>query len=149
MAFRHYLIFGVILTAVALVIIYYPSEKKRIRKVIDGCIESVLSENADNLMGHISFNYSDDRGGSYIQIKKRMELIFNRFDDFDIAVDIMNIRVEEGKAVADLKVNMIASHGTDRGYLIGDAAGPEDMKIYLEKSPYEWKVYKVENAGKR
>jgi hypothetical protein len=134
----------ILFTAVILVYVLYPTEKKRIKKIIESCREAVKNENINLLMEHISFNYSDDYGGSYLQLKKRMELAFNRFDDIDITADIMNIAIEDKQADAEIKMSVIASEGNNRGYLIGDAGSDQDIKLYLEKSPFEWKVIKVE-----
>ena len=143
------LLLMVILIAASLVVIYYPSEKKRVKKVIHRCIESVLHEDVDHLMEPVSFNYRDDFGGSYAGLRKRAELIFNRFDDFDMTADIMNVTVEGKQAEAVLKVSIIASEGNERGYLVGDAGGNEDIKVFFEKSPYEWKVIKIERGMNR
>ncbi len=132
----------IIVIAIAL----FPSEKKRIKKVIYNCKEAVIMEDIADLMEYISFNYNDEYGGSYLQLKKRVELTFKRFHDFDISIDIMKIAIDGKGATTDLEVSVIASEGNERGYLVGDAGGPQDVKVYFEKSAYEWQVVKIEGV---
>lgn len=139
----------VIVIAVTGVIALIPTDEKRIRKVIHSTKKAITGEDLEMMMDHISFNYSDEHGGSYLRLKKRAEAAFKRYDSFDITVDIMNIRVEDEKSKAWLKVSVIASEGDDRGYFIGDAGGAEDFNVYLEKSPYEWKIIKMESVVKQ
>ena len=144
MSRTRFFICAVILLAFVLGLVFYPSDRKRIRKIIHGCRVSIVTEDIDRLMEHISFNFRGPYGGSYLQLKKRAELVFDRFDDFDITADVMNINVEEKEAVADIKTSVIASEGNNRTYIIGDAGSHEDVKVHLEKSPYGWKVIRFE-----
>lgn len=140
---------AVLFIVLVLIYVFYPTDKKRIKNVIENSTEAITEEDMDGLMEHISFNYRDDYGGGYLVLKKRMEKGFARFDDIDITADIMRVSVEGEKAEAELKLNVIASEGTDRGYVIGEAGSHEDIRIYLEKSPYEWKIIKIEGVVKR
>ncbi|MEW6600076.1 MAG: hypothetical protein AB1499_03820 [Nitrospirota bacterium] len=137
-----YLVICVIIAVLAAV--FYPSEKKRISKVLKACVESVTDEDISRLMEHISYNYRDDHGGSYLILKKRAETVFRRFDDFAITADVMNITVDREKAEADLRVSIIATEAGMRGYFIGDAEKAAEIMVHLEKSPYEWKIMKVD-----
>ncbi len=141
--------FIIILVIVITVIVVFPSDKKRIRKIIGQCEQSVVGEDLKSLMGHISFNYSDDYGGSYMMLKKRAEGLFKSYDDFEIASDIKGINITEEKAVADLRVSLIASAGNERGYLLGDAGGHRKLRVYLEKSPYGWQVIRLAGLSEK
>lgn len=98
-------------------------------------------------MEHISFNYHDNYGGSYLQFKKRAEMSFSSYDDFEIELDRIKIDFHEQEATVGLNVSIIASAGNERGYLIGDAAGFQKMAVYLEKTAYDWKVVKIEKSA--
>lgn len=135
--------------AAVLVAVFYPSEKKRINKVLKACRESVLHEDVGQLMEQISYNYRDDYGSSYLVLKKRAEMIFSRLSDFDITADVMNITVDSEQAEAHLKVNIIATEDGRRGYYIGDAVEASDIRVLLEKSPYEWKVISIDHYGEK
>jgi len=140
---KRYSYFIIIIVVVA-VIAFYPSQKKRINKVIEGCRQAIIHEDLDGLMQHISFNYTDAYGGSYLQFKKRAEMSFRSYDDFEIELDRIKIDVKEKNATVGLNVSIIASAGNERGYLIGDAAGFEKTAVYLEKTSYNWKVIKIQ-----
>ena len=135
---------AVLLIAVTAWYVFYPSDKKRIKKVIDNSTQAIIKKDIDQLMDHISFNYRDEYGGTYLLFKKRMEGAFERFEDIEINADIMSVNVKNEHADARLRMSAIVTEGSERGYIIGDGGSDEDVSVYLEKSPYEWKVFKVE-----
>jgi hypothetical protein len=137
-----------LLSGIALVVVFFPSDKKRIMKVVDSGRKAVVNEELKNFMDIISFNYNDDFGGNYINMKKRMESLFKQFENFDITLDVLGLSVNEDNAAAELKLSVIASEGEYRGYLIGDAEGGQDVKVNFGKSPYKWKVVKIEGFEK-
>lgn len=134
---------SVLIVGVVIVISLFPSEKKRVKKIIMKCGDAVAAEDIDALMEHVSFHYSDKHGGSYLRVKNAAESAFNSFDDFDLEIDIMSINIQENKADADVKVSLIVSDGATRGYLLGDAGGLQDVHVSFEKDPYEWKVIRI------
>ena len=138
--------FGIILfiTAVITVIFIFPSDKKRIRKAIGAVEQAVVNEDVQALMDRVSFNYADDYGGSYLTMKKRAENLFNSYDDFDVTAEIAGIAIIEEKVTVDLKVSLIASSGSDRGYLIGDAGGHREIKVFFEKAKLNWMITRLE-----
>jgi hypothetical protein len=139
---------ALLLIAVTAWYVFYPSDKKRIKKVIDNSTQAIIKKDIDELMDHVSFNYRDEYGGTYLLFKKRMEGVFARFEDIEIEADIMGVNVDNDQADARLRMSAVVTEGTDRGYIIGDGGTDEDVKVYLEKSPYEWKVFKVERTKK-
>jgi hypothetical protein len=137
-----------ILIAIMVIIALLPSEKKQIKKAINISKQALINEDIDGLMDNISFNYYDDYGGSYLQFRKRAEHLFNSFDDFDIVLDIMRVDINEKEALVNLKASIIASADHERGYLLGDAGGSQNVKVYFEKSVNKWNVAKVEGITK-
>ena len=135
--------FALVVAVVIIAIVVFPSDKKRIRKAIRTCEQAIINENNEELMSFISFNYSDDYGGSYLMLKKRSERLFKTYDDYEIIADIVGITVNEGKAIADLKVSIIASEGNERGYLLGDAGYPREIKVYFEKDKFGWAIVRL------
>lgn len=140
------MIISVLIVGMIIVISLLPSEKKRVRKILMKSRDAVIAEDIDALMDNVSFNYSDDHGGSYLQVKNIAEKAFSVYDDFDLLIDIMSMSVDEDRAKAGIKVSMIASDGDTRGYLLGNAGGPQDVQVYFEKGPYEWKIERIESA---
>ena len=136
---------ALVVAAIIIVIVLFPSDKKRIRKAISACEQAVINENSAALMSLISFNYSDDYGGSYLTLKKRSERLFKTYDDFEFIVDIVGITVNEGEAVADLKLSLIASAGNERGYLFGDAGSHREIRVYLGKEKFGWVIVRLDD----
>lgn len=133
-----------IVAAVFIAIVIFPSDKTRIQKVIMTSEEAVMNEDVQAVMEHVSFNYGDAHGGSYLTIKKRLERLFNTYNDLEVIADIVEITVNEDKAVADLKVSLIVSAGTERGYLIGDAGSHAKVKVDLEKEKLGWMIIRMD-----
>ncbi len=146
MSRRSYFFVLALSLCVIAVFVFYPTDKKRIRKVINSSGEAVIHEDIDGFMRYISYNYNDDYGGSYLFLRKRLEIVFKTLDDIDVEKDIMKISVRETQAQAELRVRVIASKGDNRGYIIGDAGKTQTIKVYFEKSPYKWKIIKVDGV---
>ena len=137
--------FGIIFfIAVVAVIFLFPSDKKNIRKVVGAVEQAVVHEDGKALMEQVSFNYADDYGGSYLMLKQRAENLFNIHDDFDVIAEITGIEIIEGKAIVDLNVSLIASNGTNRGYLIGDAGSHRGINVFFEKAKLKWFITRLE-----
>ena len=147
MGHRSHIYFVVVAISILLVYILYPTDKKRIKKVIENSRQAVIAEDIDRLMDVVSFNYRDSYGGTYLLLKKRVETAFHRYDDFEATADVMGVSIEGTQAEASVRMSVIASDadGSNRGYLIGDAEGARDVKIMLDKSRYVWKVIQVED----
>ena len=135
-----------LLSVIALAVAFFPSDKKRIKKVVENGRQAVINEDLKGFMDIISLNYNDDFGGNYINLKKRMDRLFKQFDNSDITLDMLGISVNGDTAAAELNLSVITSEGEYRGYLIGDAEGGHDVKVYFGKSPYRWKVVKIEGV---
>jgi len=143
---KTYLYFLLFFIVAAVVFIFYPTDEKRIKRVIAGSEEALLREDIDGLFEYISYNYRDDHGGSYLILKKRMQIVFKRLDDIEIEKNLLKITVQDKTAEAELNVRVIASEGEAREYIIGDAVTWQGIKVFLEKSPNKWLVTKVEGV---
>jgi len=121
----------------------YPTDEKRISRVIAGCEDALTIEDIERLFEFISFNYRDDYGNSYLILKKRMEIVFKRLDDIEIEKNLLKITVQDKTAEAEMNVKVIATEGATREYIIGDSVTWQGIKVYFEKSPYKWKITKV------
>ncbi len=63
------------------ILIFFPTDKKRIWKVIVASEKAIIDEELVGLMENISYNYRDEYGGTYLLIKRRMETVFKRLDN--------------------------------------------------------------------
>ena len=64
--------FALVVAAIIIVIVVFPSDNKRIRKAISTREQAVINGNVEALMSLISFNYADDYGDSYLTLKKKI-----------------------------------------------------------------------------
>jgi hypothetical protein len=124
------------------VIIYFlwPTDESRIRKLFREGAAAVEQEKLDDVMSKVSFSYTDKQGLAYITIKEGMRRVFQQMSGIKIEYEIKNISVKGATAAADLDLRVIASYGTDTGYVIGDAAEPGHVKFFLEKERAAWLV---------
>ncbi len=136
------------LSVLCLISIYvlYPTDERRIIRIINNSEDAIVEKNIDKLMEYVSYNYRDDYGASYIQIKKILQTVLSRLNDIKIERNITKISVRENFAGAELDVRVIASEGEHRGYIIGDAGQAAAIKIFFEKSSYKWLITKVEGV---
>jgi hypothetical protein len=57
--------------------------------------------------------------------------------------------VHEKKATAEMDMRVVATIGSDTGYIIGDLPNPVRMKFTLEKERTKWFVTKTEGLPVR
>ncbi len=140
----------VALLLISLVIIYFlwPSDEARIRRLFREGATAVEEEKIDVVMAKVSFNYSDDSGLTYLILKDAFGRFFKQMDHIKIEYGITAIRVDDAKAVAEVDVRVVASSGTDTGYVVGDAGTAARMTFYLEKERSRWLVTKTEGMQK-
>jgi hypothetical protein len=126
------------------VVLFFPTEEKRVWTVIVRAEKAVADEDLDGLMEEVSFNYSDGYGGSYLTVKKRMESAFQRFDGIHMEKQLVTMSVAEGRAVVDLNVLVTATGRKGPTNIAGEAGNWQEMRVYLEKSSYQWEIVRVE-----
>ncbi len=145
---KRWIIVFLTLSVLCLISIYvlYPTDERRIIRIINNSEDAIVEKNIDKLMEYVSYNYRDDYGASYIQIKKILQTVLSRLNDIKIERNITKISVRENFAGAELDVRVIASEGEHRGYIIGDAGQAAAIKIFFEKSSYKWLITKVEGV---
>ena len=145
---KRWIIVFLTLSVLCLISIYilYPTDEKRIISIINKSEDALVEKNINELMEYISYNYRDDYGASYIQIKKILQTVLRRLNDIKIERNIIKISLRENFAEAELDVRVIASEGENRGYIIGDAGQAAAIKIFFEKSSYKWLIIKVEGV---
>jgi hypothetical protein len=134
----------VVTLAVVGVVLFFPTEEKRVWKVIVRAENAVVNEDLDGLMDQVSFNYSDGYGGSYLTVKKRMESIFQRYNDINVDKQLVIMSVTDGQASVDLNVLVTATGRKGTTNIAGEARDWQEMRVYLEKTSYQWEIVRVE-----
>lgn len=126
-----------------LVYVFWPGAEAQIRKTINSSIESAEKGDPAGVMASVSLNYHDDRGMSYLYLRKIVEKEIERIRDIKVEVVSLKVRVIGEKAFASLQVRVIAT-GPDgsRGYWLGDIDNPFFMELEMKnEKPRGWKVY--------
>lgn len=125
------------------IIIYFlwPSDEYRIRKLIKEGASAVEREDLEGLMSKVSFNYRDEYGLSYLLLKDVIKREFGYYSDIDVEYENIEVEVDKDKATATLDLMVLASAGSERGYIFGDLREPLRLKLELEKgSMRKWLV---------
>ncbi len=95
-------------------------------------------------MSKVSYNYRDEYGLTYLYIKKSMKSLFQQMSDIRIEYENLEIQVKDKTATADMDVRIIATIGSETGYILGDLPKPVHIKFTLEKERANWLVTKTE-----
>ncbi|MGE5299646.1 MAG: hypothetical protein ACM3MB_01630 [Acidobacteriota bacterium] len=140
-----FLILLVILPVI--VYLFWPSDEARIKKLFKEGSEAVEERNLEEVMSKVSYNYSDEHGLSYIILKQDIERTFKKMSGIQVEYEIRDIKIREKTASAELDLRIIATHGSDTGYAVGDAARPARLTFSLEKERAKWLVTRVEGLG--
>lgn len=141
---RTIIIFFILAFIPLAVYLLWPSDEARIKKLIKEGKVAVEKEEIDNVMSKISFSYRDDYGMTYLYIKKILEKQFNAMSDIQIEYENLRINVKDDSAAVALDLRVIATYGSDTGYIIGDIEEPVHMKFTLEKERTKWLIVKTE-----
>jgi hypothetical protein len=137
------LIFLLIISPV-LIYFLWPSDEARIKKLIKEGAEAIEKKEIDKVMAKVSFNYQDEKGITYILIKKILESQFKTMSGIKIEYENLKIEVKEKLATAEFDLLVIATIGDQTGYIIGDLKTPARIKLFLEKEHATWLVIKTE-----
>lgn len=135
---------AILILAPLIIYFLWPSDENRIKKLFREGAQAIEQEKVDDVMSLVSFNYTDDKGLAYITIKEGMGRVFQQMSGIKIDYEIKNITIKDNTASVDLDIRVIASHGQDTGYAVGDAAKPAHMKFFLEKERAKWLVNRTE-----
>ncbi|MEJ2684545.1 MAG: hypothetical protein P8Z71_09140 [Candidatus Sulfobium sp.] len=131
---------------VAPVLVYFlwPSDEARIRTLFRDGARAIEKQNIDDVMSKVSFNYTDEHGLSYLYLKKLMERAFHEVKDIRVDYEIKKIEIKGDSATADVDVTVVATRGTDTGYILGNAARPLLIRFILDKERMKWLINRTE-----
>lgn len=127
-----------------LIFILYPSDKKQIKKVLNRCERAIIKEDIGELMENISYSYRDDHGNNYLLIKRRAQIFFDRFNDIGVEKIFKDMTIDGDNAEVLMDARVMANNGGERVYVIGDEIDYKEVRVYLEKIRYRWRINKVD-----
>jgi len=147
-----------VLLLVSVLYLLWPSDEARIRKLFKEGAGAVESRDLDGVMSKVSFAYRDDYGVTYLYLKEILKREFDRLSDIQVEYGELKIQIikkggpgEErlspntpDMAVAELDIRVVATAGTETGYLLGDVKTPIHMRFTLEKERMNWLIVKAE-----
>ncbi len=123
-----------IVTPVA-VYFLWPSDEARIRKLVRLEAKAIEAEDIQAVMKGISYNYSDEKGLSYLLIKRLLEREFQRLNNIKFRYSDLLIEVRDNDtaiAVMDLHVTSGTNTESPR-YVLGDKENPVVLNLALRK----------------
>jgi len=142
MSRKSIILLAILIISPVIIYLLWPSDESRIKKLFREGAKAIEQEKIDEVMARVSFNYTDEYGLTYLSVKKGMTRVFQRMDGITVEYEITKIDIRENTAAAELDIRVIASHGNDTGYAMGDAARPAHMTFFLDKERTTWLVTK-------
>lgn len=140
------ILLGGIFLVLSFILINYVfvSDEKRIAKAIDKGEKAIEAKDLEGCMKRLSYNYSDEYGLSYIQVKNFLERFLKEFQEIEIEKEVTNIEVKDDNAKASMSLRVIVTLQGQKGYLIGSSESPENIKMNFEKVRTKWLLNRVE-----
>lgn len=122
----------------------WPTDENRIRKLIGEGAKATEAADVDGIMAKISFNYRDDYGTTYLTVRELLKRELPRLSNISVEHENLRIRVSENTALAELDVRIVATSGSETGYILGDIRNPLSLKLTLDKERTKWLIVKAE-----
>jgi len=125
-------------------------DTSEISGVIDQMVEAGEKGMQGDLMEHVSIEYKDDYGASYLVVKNVVENFFQKFSKFDtdyknLAVSIDNSENGDKTAVANLDIHIIGYRSGTPVDILGSEDSYQNITVELKKSKLlGWKITKAE-----
>lgn len=142
---KRILLGGILLVLSFFLIRYvFVSDEKRILKTIEDGEKAIEAKDIEGCMKRLSYNYSDEYGLNYLQVKNFLEHFFKEFQDIEIQKDVLKIEVKKEEAWASMNIRVIVTLQRQKGYLIGSSESPENIKMDFEKVRTKWLLKRVE-----
>lgn len=138
-------LFILIVTPV-IIYILWPSDESRIKRLFKEGSSAIEQEDLETVMSKVSFNYRDEYGFTYLYLKELMKSVFRQMEDIKVEYENVDITIHDdnGTAIADMDVLILATMGNNRGYILGDLSNPAHLTFTLEKVRTKWLVTKTE-----
>ncbi len=151
------ILFLAILSAALILIFFWPSDERRIKKFFKEGASAVESEDLDGVMSKFSYNYRDDYGMTYFYVKEVLKREFEKLSDIKVEYGSLRIRIlragtltgnketlASDRATVEAEVRVLATIGTETGYILGDPKSPLTLRFTLDKEQMRWRLVMVE-----
>ena len=116
------------------------------------------SRDLDGVMSKVSFAYRDEYGVTYLYLKEILKKEFNLLSDIQVEYEALRIQISKKNdlqgerpspdapdtAMAELDIRVVATAGTETGYILGDVKTPVHMRFILQKERMKWLIVKAE-----
>lgn len=135
---------SVLLITPLVIYFVWPSDESRIKKLCREGSQAIEKEDIDAAMSKVSFNYTDEYGFNYLYIKESLKRVFHQMSDIKIEYEHLKITVRDKTAKAEMDLRVVATLGTDTGYILGDMPDPVHLTFTLEKERTKWMITKTE-----
>ncbi len=129
-----------ILASLLLVYLFLPSDTKRIREIIYDGRDAIVRKDLERVMAHVSYNYRDRYGFTYLYIKENLKSLFQRTESFEIELDNLRVEVNDKKAEARFLIKVKALETAGEVFLLGSEDVYESVFMSLEKERLKWLV---------
>src|SRR5512139_811682 len=93
-----YILAVFIVCLAGVLIVFWPSDERRIRVLIKDGIEAVESENIAAVMSRVSFSYRDDHGLTYLTLREWLKSQFQIFTEIDVEDGELSVSVSGDQA---------------------------------------------------
>lgn len=148
----NYLKFILVIMLVAfpvLVYLLWPGDEEQILKLVNETIAAAEAGDAKGVMEHISLNYHDEHGLSYLILRKMIEKEIERLKGMKVELLKQRVRIigEKAYVTLEMRVSALRPDGS-RWYRLGSGEEPfyADLELKDEK-PRGWKVYSAKYGG--
>jgi len=153
-------VIGLLSVLVLILVVYllWPSDEARIRKLFKEGSSAVESKDLDGVMSKVSFAYRDEYGVTYLSLKEILKREFDLLSDIQVEYGTLRVEIirkggSQGEqpssdaldaAMAEMDIRVVATAGTETGYIVGDVKTPVHMKFTLQKERMKWLIVKAE-----
>ena len=145
----------VVLVVVIIALLFFylcrsTDDTTEISEVLDQMVESGENGMQGDLMEHVSIEYRDDYGATYLIIKNVVDNFFQKFTKFDtkyenLAVSIDKSESGDNTAVANLDIHIIGYRSGAPVDILGTEGSYQNITVELKKNKLlGWKITKAE-----
>ena len=142
-----------VIVIIALLVFYLcrsTDDTSEISEVLNQMVEAGEKGMQGDLMDHVSIEYRDDYGASYLVVKNVVDNFFQKFSNFDtkfnnLAVSLDTSESGDKTAVANLDIHIIGYRSGAPVDILGTEDSYQNVTLELKKTKLlGWKITKAE-----